>query len=110
LFQSTTEFQADDHEHEQEISDYYALKSSRRHFGVYADSESESDQGQSSQNIIGAKDIKSSWNPSQSHETGQYGNRHTLEDSHDEETGGQSMTSTNTINARQKSGSSVFVS
>ena len=69
LFFSTADFPAEDREHEQEILDYYALKSSRRHFGVYADSSSENGEGQGNQSALVVKDIKSSWDPRSSHES-----------------------------------------
>lgn len=38
LFHSAADFMPPDEEHEQEVQDFYALKSSRRHFGAYASS------------------------------------------------------------------------
>lgn len=38
LFFSAADNLPEDHEHDQEVQDFYALKSSRRHFGAYADS------------------------------------------------------------------------
>jgi hypothetical protein len=35
LFHSVADYLPDDPEHEQEVQDFYALKSSRRHFGAY---------------------------------------------------------------------------
>jgi hypothetical protein len=81
LFHSAADFLPEDPEHEQEVQDFYALKSSRRHFGPYAPSsatgaeEDEDDNGEysdedSTQELrrsrgrsqyLGLGNIKSSW-------------------------------------------------
>ncbi|KAL7274350.1 hypothetical protein RUND412_002764 [Rhizina undulata] len=84
LFHSTAEYLPDDPEHEQEVQDFYALKSSRRHFGAYTDShatldeeEEEDDQdgdyseestqelrksrGKFKGRLLGSGNIRSSW-------------------------------------------------
>lgn len=87
LFHSAADYLPDDPEHEQEVQDFYALKSSRRHFGAYAssnatvheeDDEDEGDySGESTQELrrskgkgkarlLGNGNIKSSWRASRS--------------------------------------------
>lgn len=82
LFHSAADYIPDDPEHEQEVQDFYALKSSRRHFGAYASSnatvteEDDEDEGdyseESTQELrrskgkgklrpLGAGNIRSSW-------------------------------------------------
>lgn len=87
LFHSAADYLPDDPEHNQEVHDFYALKSSRRHFGAYASSnatvteEDEEDEGdyseESTQELrrskgkgklrpLGAGSIRSSWRASRS--------------------------------------------
>lgn len=86
LFHSAADYLPDDPEHEQEVQDFYALKSSRRHFGAYASSnatvtEEDEDEGdyseESTQELqrskrkgklrpLGVGSIRSSWRASKS--------------------------------------------
>lgn len=87
LFHSAADYLPDDPEHEQEVQDFYALKSSRRHFGAYASSnatvteEDEEDEGDYSEEstqelrrskgkgklrLLGVGNIRSSWRVSRS--------------------------------------------
>lgn len=58
LFHSAADYLPDDPEHQQEVQDFYALKSSRRHFGAYASSnatvteEDEEDEGDDSEESV----------------------------------------------------------
>src|SRR4051794_13587826 len=72
LFLSAADYPPDDLDHNQEVSDFYALKSSRRHFGAYRSSnmpEEEDDEDEHKERATGGvhgttqDNIRSSWNP-----------------------------------------------
>lgn len=90
LFHSAADFLPEDPEHEQEVQDYYALKSSRRHFGGYGEgSEGAGDDDQSggysddesteelrrSKGAVrfGRSRIQSSWRPTRSGQSSRSG-------------------------------------